>query len=223
MPPTTEAAPAPSVPVNSAPPVPVADEDRQPRPLPLSPRRTAPPAPGPLSRVLILRAYGAQMAVSTPTNGGLCLTAGGPSVVLGLHAVWTLPKGLRLRPRLDYTVFAGEARSSTAAPLPQRLDTRVSSLALGVDLLVPISNRWSLGLEVAETRWSVASTNTVTPTLGGNMTLSGTSHWVRLAYGPVLTFKVKEHLEVEARALNSHYGYQNQPATTAAVGLLWRF
>ena len=126
MPPTTEAAPAPSVPVNSAPPVPVVDEDRQPRPLPLSPRRTAQPAPGPLSRVLILRAYGAQMAVSTPTSGGLRLTAGGPSVVLGLHAVWTLPKGLRLRPRLDYTVICigRPSRAFPATPPCVRVRTR---------------------------------------------------------------------------------------------------
>jgi hypothetical protein len=167
--------------------------------------------------------YGAQLALVFPTNGGLRLAAGGPSVALGLNTVWSLPKGLRLRPRLDYTVFTGETRTSTAAPLPQTLNTRVSSLALGADLLVPLDNRWSLGLAVSEIRWSVASTNTVTPTLGGSMTLSGTSHWTRLGYGPVVTFKVSDHLEVEARALSSHFGYENQPASTATVGLLWRF
>ena len=163
------------------------------------------------------------MALVSPSNDGLRLAAGGPAVALGLHAVWSLPEGLRLRPRLDYTVFAGETRSSSAAPLPQTLDTKVSSLSLGLDLLYPIGARWSVGLALAETRWSVASTNTVTPTLGGSMTVSGTSHWGRVAYGPVLTFKVNERLEVEARSLRSHYGYQNQPASTAAVGLVWRF
>jgi hypothetical protein len=163
------------------------------------------------------------MALTTPTNGGLRLAAGGPSVALGVSMVWNLPMGLRLRPRLDYTVFASETRSSTAPPLPQTLNTRVSSLALGADLLVPLDNRWSLGLAVSEIRWSVASTNTVTPTLGGSMTLSGTSHWTRLGLGPVVTFKASEHLEVEARALSSHYGYQNQPANSATLGLLWRF
>ena len=171
----------------------------------------------------LVASYGAQMALVTPTNGGLRLAAGGPSVALGLHLVWNLPLGLQLRPRLDYTVFASETRSSTAPPLPQTLDTKVSSLALGVDLLLPLSPRWSLGLAVAEIRWSVASTNTVAPTLGGSMTLSGTSNWNRLGVGPVLTFKVSEHLDVEARVLNSHYGYQNQPANTATLGLLWRF
>ena len=171
----------------------------------------------------VVASYGAQMALVSPSNGGLRLAAGGPGVALGLHTVWTLPRGLRLRPRLDYTMFAGVTRSSTASPLPQTLDTRVTSLALGVDLLYPIGARWSVGLAVAETRWSVASTNTVNPTIGGSLTVSGTSHWGRMAYGPVLTFKVSEHLEIEARALSSHYGYQNQPATTATVGLLWRF
>ena len=168
-------------------------------------------------------AYGFQAALVFPSSGGLRTAAGSPSAALGLHATWSLPQGLRLRPRLDYTVFAAETRSTTAPPLPQTLDTRVSSLALGADLLVPLGPRWSLGLAVAGVRWSVASTNTVTSTLGGSMTLSGTSHWTRLAVGPVLTFKASEHLELEGRALSSHYGYQNQPANTAAVGLIWRF
>ena len=167
-------------------------------------------------------AYGAQMALVSPTNGGLRLAAGGPGVSLGLHTVWSLPKGLRLRPRLDYTAFSRETRTTAAAPLPQTLNTKVSSLALGADFLMPLGSRWSVGLTLAETRWSVASSNTVTSTLGGSMTVSGTSHWGRLAVGPVLTFQVSEHLEFEGRALSSHYGYQNQPATTAAVGLLWR-
>ncbi|NTW84610.1 MAG: hypothetical protein HGB30_00435 [Holophagaceae bacterium] len=167
--------------------------------------------------------YGAQMGLVTPTNGGLRLAAGGPSVTLGFHATLDLPKGLWLRPRLDYTVFTGETRSSTAAPLPQTLDTKVSSLALGADLLVPLGAHWSVGLAVSGIRWSVASTNTVTPTLGGSMTLSGTSHWTRLGLGPVITFKVSDHLELEGRALSSHYGYENQPAAMATLSLLWRF
>ena len=171
----------------------------------------------------IAAAYGAQMALVSMSNDGLRIAAGGPGVALGLHAVWTLPKGLRLRPRLDYTVFGGETRTSSTASLAQVLDTKVSSLALGVDLLYPIGARWSVGLALAETRWSVASTNTVTSSLGGSMALAGTSHWVRLAYGPVLTYRFNERLEIEARALSSHYGYQNQPANTAAVGLIWRF
>ncbi len=171
----------------------------------------------------IVESYGAQLALVSPTNGGLRLAAGGPSVALGVSMVWNLPKGLRLRPRLDYTVFASETRTSTAAPLSQTLSTRVSSLGLGADFLLPMGSRWGVGLAVSEIRWSVASTNTVTPTLGGSMTLSGTSHWTRLGYGPVVTFKASEHLEVEFRALSSHYGYENQPASTATVGLLWRF
>ena len=163
------------------------------------------------------------MLVVSPTNGGLRLAAGGPSLAVGLHGTWTFPGGLQLRPRLDYTVFASETRTSTAPPLPQTLDTKVSSLALGVDLLYPLGPRWSLGLAVAEIRWSVASTNTVTSTLGGSMSLSGTAHWVRPGIGPVLTFKATDHLEIEVRSLSSRYGYQNQPASTASLGLLWRF
>lgn len=168
-------------------------------------------------------AFGAQLALVSPTNGGLRVAAGAPGLALGLHGTWILPRGLRLRPRLDYTVFGAETRTSTALPLPQSLETKVSSLALGVDLLLPLGGRWALGVGVSEVRWSVASTNTVTPTLGGSMTQTGTSHWTRLGVGPVLTFKVNNQLELEGRALSSHYGFQNQPAITAAAGLLWRF
>ena len=210
----------PAAAVALPPPVPVAVQ--KPAPLPASPRPPT-PSPVPVSWAGSPWAFGFQAALVFPSNGGLRTTAGTPSVSLGLHGTWALPKGLRLRPRFDYTVFAGATRSSTAAPLPQVLDTRVSSLALGADLLVPLGPRWSLGLAVAGVRWSVASTNTVTSTLGGSMTLSGTSHWTRLAVGPVLTFRVSDHLEVEGRALSSHYGYQNQPASTVTLGLLWRF
>ena len=170
-----------------------------------------------------LPTFGVQLGLVSPTNGGLRVAAGAPGLALGLHGNWTLLRGLRLRPRLDYTVFGGETRTSTAAPLPQSLETKVSSLALGVDLLMPLGGRWALGLGVSEVRWSVASTNSVTPTLGGSMTLAGTSHWTRLGLGPVLSFQVHEHLDVEGRVLSSHYGHQNQPATTATLGLLWRF
>ena len=206
--------------VAAPPPMPV--EIKKPDPLPAS-QQPPVPSPGPVPWAGSPWAYGFQATLVFPSNGGLRTTAGSPSVALGLSGVWSLPKGLRLRPRFDYTVFAGETRSSTAAPLPQVLNTHVSSLALGFDLLVPLGARWSLGLAVSEVRWSVASTNTVTSVLGGSTTFSGTSHWTRLALGPVLTFKVSDHIEVEGRALSSHYGYQNQPANTAAVGLVWRF
>ena len=228
--PVSQAAAPPSGPVPATPAPPVVPLPAVPSPLsdraqtaPAATKAALHEAKAKASSRRLVASYGAQLALVFPTNGGLRLAAGGPSVALGLNTVWRLPKGLRLRPRLDYTVFTGETRTSTAAPLPQTLNTRVSSLALGADLLVPLDNRWSLGLAVSEIRWSVASTNTVTPTLGGSMTLSGTSHWTRLGFGPVVTFKVSDHLEVEARALSSHFGYENQPASTATVGLLWRF
>ena len=168
---TAPAAPASApAPVTAAAPVPTA------APAPPTKAALKADAKAKASYRRLVASYGAQMALVFPTNGGLRLAAGGPSVALGLNTVWNLPKGLRLRPRLDYTVFASETRTSTAPP-----------------------------------------------TLGGSMTLSGTSHWTRLGYGPVVTFKVSDHLEVEARALSSHYGYENQPASTATVGLLWRF
>jgi len=59
----------------------------------------------------------------------------------------------------------------------------VSSLAFGADGLWSLPHGWSLGLAVAEVRWAVASTNSISPTQGGTMTQSGTAHWLRLGYG----------------------------------------
>ena len=199
-----------------------------------APAPVAAPAPAPVATARsqakaaasfrrIVASYGAQMALAGPTNGGLRVAAGGPGIALGLHGTWTLPRGLRLRPRVDYTLYGAETRTSAAFPLAQSLDTRVSSLGLGADLLAPLGSRWGLGLGVSGVRWSVASTHTITSAQGGGVSVAGTAHWTRLGLGPVVTFQVSDHLQVEARSVSSHYGYQNQPATTAAIGLLWRF
>lgn len=169
------------------------------------------------------RSFGAQSALVFPDSPDLRLTSGSPSLSAGFHATWTFSGGQRVRPRVDYTVFTGRTQTSTVAPLFQTLDTRVTSLAFGLDWLLPILGRWSLGLGVSEVRWSVASTNRVNAAAGGTTALSGTARWWRVGLGPVLTFRVTERCEAEGRLLRSHYGYENQPANTAAVGLVWRF
>ena len=136
--PVSQAAAPPSGPVPATPAPPVVPLPAVPSPLsdraqtaPAATKAALHEAKAKASSRRLVASYGAQLALVFPTNGGLRLAAGGPSVALGLNTVWRLPKGLRLRPRLDYTVFTGETRTSTAAPLPQTLNTRVSSLALG--------------------------------------------------------------------------------------------
>ena len=167
---------------------------------------------------------GAQAALVFPASPDLRLTADMPGLSLGLHGTWAFAGGHELRPRLDYAAFLGQNQTTSGAVTPQSLDTRVRSLALGADYLYRLDDRWAVGVGVQELRWSVASTNRVSPTPGlAAVSVSGTAHWWRLGLGPVLTCRLSKHVEAEVRYLVSHYGQENQPANTASYGLLWRF
>jgi len=167
---------------------------------------------------------GAQAALVFPASPDLRTTADWPGLSLGLHGTWSFAGGHELRPRLDVALFQGRNQTPWGAATPQSLDTRVRSLALGADYLHRLDDRWALGVGVQELRWSVASTNRVTPTPGAaTVTVSGTAHWWRLGLGPVLTCRVTPRLEAEVRYAISHYGQENQLANTASCALLWRF
>ena len=166
---------------------------------------------------------GAQVALVFPASPDLRTTAGAPGLSLGLHGTWAFAGGHELRPRVDVTTYSSQNRIANGSATPQSLDTRVRSLALGADYLYRLDDRWAVGVGVQELRWSVASTNRVTPTPGNTVSVSGTAHWWRLGLGPVLTCRLSRHVEAEVRYLVSHYGQENQPANAASCGLLWRF
>ena len=175
------------------------------------------------AEVSVPGSFGAQAALVFPVSAQLRLTAGGPGVSLGLHGTWVLAGGHELRPRVDLATYASQNQTTSAPVTPQSLDTRVRTLALGADYLYRLDDHWAVGVGVQELRWSVASTNRVTPTPGNTVSVSGTAHWWRLGLGPVLTCRLTRHLEAEVRYLVSHYGQENQPANAASCGLLWRF
>ncbi len=168
-------------------------------------------------------AFGAQAALVFPVSSQLRLTAGSPGLSLGLHGTWTFAGGHELRPRVDLATFPGRNQTTSAPVTPQSLDTRVRTLALGADYLYRLDDRWAVGVGVQELRWSVASTNRVSPVPGSSVSASGTTHWWRLGLGPVLTCRLSRHLEAEVRTTFSRYGQENQPANAASCGLLWRF
>ncbi len=168
--------------------------------------------------------FGAQAALVVSASPDLRLTAGSPGLSLGLHGTWAFAPGHELRPRVDVVAFPGRNQTTSGPVTPQSLDTRVRSLALGADYLRRLDDRWAVGVGIQELRWSVASTNRVTPTPGAApVSVSGTAHWWRLGLGPVLTCRLSRHLEAEVRATFSRYGQENQPANAASCGLLWRF
>jgi hypothetical protein len=167
-------------------------------------------------------AFGAQMALVFPSSSDLRITAGSPSVALGLHGTWSATASQSLRPRVDYTVFAGRGQNATLGSYSQSIDTRVSSLALGVDWLWQVRPRLGLGLGVSAIRWSVDATNGFTSSFG-HAVAAGTSRVWQPSVGPVLTYRLSPTLEVEGRWIRSHYGMENAPANAGSLGLVWRF
>ena len=169
---------------------------------------------------------GAQVASVLPTSPDLKLTTESTSGAVGLHLNLPLAGGLVVRPRLDAQFFSPGHQHTQDALMEQDLRTRVRTLGLGVDALVPVlglSEALRGGVSVQELRWQVASVNTVQVLTGGSSEVAGTSTWWRFAWGPVLTFQVSAQVEIEGRLMLSRYGQENQPANTAALGVLWHF
>lgn len=168
-------------------------------------------------------AFGVQAALVVPASPDLRTTAGSLGYALGVHGTWTLQGRHSLRPRLDLTWLPSASQASSGEGSSQSMTTKVSSTSLGADYLYHWNDRCSLGFGVAETRWSVASTHTLTLVAGAPVTHSGTSTWTRLTLGPVLTYRLTRQLDAEVRLLRSHIGQENQVASTVTTGLLWRF
>ncbi len=167
--------------------------------------------------------FGAQGALVVPNSPDLRITAGSPGLSLGIHGTWNLNQSHLLRPRIDLTRFPMASQTSTVSAPSQTMDTRVSSLALGVDYLYRLYDRWSIGAALQASKWSVDSTHSLTVVPGNPVTHRGTASWWRLGLGAVTTFHISRQLEVEVRALRSHYGQENQVTSTVGGGVLWHF
>ena len=168
-------------------------------------------------------AYGFQGALVFPASPDLRTTAGSMGYALGVHGTWLLQGRHSVRPRFDLTWLPSASQSSSGAGASQAMTTRVSSRSLGVDYLYALDDRWSVGVGFADTRWAVESTHTLTVVPGSPVTQSGTASWWRQGLGPLVTYRITRQFEAEGRLLRSHYGQENQVASTVATGLLWRF
>ena len=168
-------------------------------------------------------AYGFQAALVLPNSPDLRITAGSPGYALGVHGTWVLQGRHSLRPRLDLTWLPSASQASSGAGSSQAMTTKVSSRSVGADYLYQLDDRWSLGVGLAATRWAVESTHTLTLVPGAPVTQNGTSSWWRQGLGVVATYRITRQWEAEVRLLRSHYGQENQVASTVTTGLLWRF
>ncbi len=171
---------------------------------------------------------GVQAGLVLPVAQDLRSTTGSsPILGLGIHATWIINGEDELRPRVDLWSF-GRRRQDVETPLAQRIETKVQGLAVGVDYLFSDGRygrygRWAGGPGVYLIRWSVASSNQVVIPGAGTAQASGTSRWTRAGFGVVGTYRFTPWLEVEARWISSHYGYENLSADLGTLGLLWHF
>lgn len=170
--------------------------------------------------------FGVQAGLAVPAGDDLRITTGSSlSPAIGIHAIWNLNEFHGLRSRLDlWSLSRGHQEVST--PQIQRMDTKVQGLALGGEYLFRPGGhrgRWAAGAGLYLIRWSVESTNELATPTGGTARATGTSHWTREGLGLVASCRLTPRLDVEARWISSHYGYENLPANLGTVGLLWRF
>jgi len=147
------------------------------------------------------------------------------NAAIGIHATWDIDEHQRIRPRLDLWNF-GRSHQEVLTPLAQRIETKVQGIAFGGEYLFRPSGlrgRLAAGAGLYAIHWSVNSTNHLAGTAGGTTQASGTSHWTKGGCGLVVSYRLAQKLDVEARWIFSRYGYENLPANLSSFGLLWRF
>lgn len=162
-------------------------------------------------------------SLSVPLDGDLHRTTGDlPGFGLCAGAAWKVRTGLEVRVRLEGTLFPrGEE-----ADAERTLRPAVHDLAAGVELpwRVPgTQGRLTLAPGLHLVRWTVESDVTVHLAGQGVVRQSSTSTWYRQGLGLSAGYAVTPRLDLEARILRSHYGYQNHAVTVASAGLLWHF
>jgi len=170
--------------------------------------------------------WGAQVGLVQPGSGDLKVTAGsGPHILLGFHGEWTWDGQQALRTRLDVTFFSRGHQQGELPGLHQELWTRVTADSLGVEYLVrprALGGRWALGAGLYAIRWTVESRQLL-QTSGGTFAPSGSSHWTRQGLGLLAGYRWTPQAETELRFVSSHLGYQNQPARSTSLSLIWHF
>jgi hypothetical protein len=172
---------------------------------------------------------GVQAALVAPISPDLKVTAGSAGASVGAHGTFPAP-GLSdqsfLRLRADYAWFPGKTQTAAGTALAQSIETKVTALSLGFDYLYRFDGPWylfSAGFGLYETHWGVRSTDTLAPALGGTLSMTGSDHWWRGSFGPVATYRISRHVELEGRVMLSRYDQQNFNANTASLGLVWNF
>jgi len=167
---------------------------------------------------------GFQAGAAVPVENKLRTTAGA-GFQGGIHLDWNLDSTHALRPRVDFMGF-GARHQAVTTPFIQHIDTRVQAMSLGVELLFRndgARGKWALGPGIYAIRWSVKSTNQLEVPGAGIARLSGTSHWTRAGLGFAVTRRFRPGLELEARWIASHYGYEDLQARVGTVGIIWTF
>ncbi len=170
--------------------------------------------------------YGLQLGLAVPSSNDLRVTTGaGLNPTLGAHGEWRFNQKHALRVRIDLQGFNRGEQVSDSPGVHQEIGTKVRNKSLGGEYLQQLpfdGQRWSLGAGLHLVRWTVASTSRIEQP-GGAFAFSSTSSWTRQGQSLFGSYRWDKRTELELRLMSSHYGYQNQPARTLSLNLLWHF
>lgn len=169
--------------------------------------------------------YSARAGFSLPQNDLRNTTGDSPNFLVGAHAERLFHGVNQFRTVGEYWFFRQGHQQFGNGAQAQQLDTKVRTLALGGQYLYRIGGadkRFSIGGGLYLMRWSVASVNTLTFSVG-TAQASGTSHWYHVGESLDATYRLSHRLELDGRWAHSHYGYENIPVNVAQLGAAFRF
>ena len=170
--------------------------------------------------------FGAQAALGLGQSGDLHVTSGKAlPLAFGIHQDCPLGEYFLVKPRAEAWFFPMGHQLIVASPLSQQIDTKVRAQMAGADILYRFGGTGPLavGGGVYLIRWAVDSTDRVTDGAGNSFVQSGKSSWYREGLGLIATCRLSRHMDLEARWVTSHDGYENLRTNLALGGLSWRF
>lgn len=163
---------------------------------------------------------------SLPENDLRLTTGNFPSFSVGGYGQFLLRGSHQLRPVGEWLYFSTGRQDIQTSSQSQTIRTNVRAVLMGGEYLYRfkgLAQRLSVGGGFYLVRWSVHSVDELQLAAGGNAEASGNSHWNRPGEGPVVSYRISQHLELQGRWIHSNYGYEHIPINVVTLGAGWRF
>ena len=169
---------------------------------------------------------GVQADLGLAKGGDLHVTTSGLPIAFGAQANFVVRNDLLVKPRLEVWLFSQAHQDLAGAPLAQSIDTKVQAQMIGADVLHRFSGRFAdlaLGAGLYLIRWRIDSTDRLTDASGDLFAQGSSSSWTRPGLALAGTWRLSEHLGLEARWISSSEGYQKLSNNLLLGGVAWRF